>query len=596
MAQNKQNDGFNEYIEYFDNLTRLANIYGKTAQEAVEAAEKGEEVEIPTAYKEMAAVWSEMTAKFMENPEALYEKQVELYNDYLNVWNNAWKRYIGEESEPLYAADPRDKRFKDKVWNNDLIFDFIKQSYLMTNKWLNNMVGTLNGVDKKTLEKFEFYTKQFCDAMSPSNFAMTNPEVIREAINTNGASILKGMQNLARDLEKGGKMINIATADKSAFRVGENLATTKGKVVFKNDLIELIQYNPVGTKNYKTPLLIMPAWINKFYIMDLSEENSMVKWLLEQGYSVFMISWVNPDKRLAHKKFEDYMLEGPLAAIDAIEQATGEKEVNVMAYCLGGTLLSATMAYMKTKNDNRIKSATLLTTMVDFGNVGDMAVFIDEKQLDNLDKQMKEHGFLGGDEIAAIFSAIRANDLIWSFVVNNYLMGKDPMPFDILYWNADTTRMPADTHSFYLRNMYLKNLLRKAGGITLAGVPIDVSTVEVPCYILSTFEDHIAPWKTTFETMKLFKGKNKFVLAGSGHIAGVINHPSKNKYGYWENDVTVNPQEITAAKWLDASVQHEGSWWPNWNEWAKKFSGEMVNAYKVGTGICDAPGQYVLVK
>jgi polyhydroxyalkanoate synthase len=591
MAQQK--DEFSEYMqEYLDNFTKMGELYTRAAQDSFEA---GEEFEVPKPYKAMAAIMGEIAAKFMENPEKLYEKQFELYSDYLNVWNNAWQRYIGEEKNPLYPADPKDRRFKDSAWNEDLTFDFIKQSYLLTNKWLQNMIGDLEGVDKKTHAKFEFYIKQLADAMSPSNFALTNPEVIRESIETNGVSILKGFQNLMRDLDAK-RVLNIQTADYAAFKLGQNIAATRGKVVYRNDLIELIQYNPVRPNNYQVPLLLMPAWINKFYILDLSEQNSFVKWALEQGYTVFMISWVNPDKKLANKKFEDYMLEGPLAALDAIQKATGAKEVNAVGYCLGGTLLSCTLAYMNAKNDKRIKAATFLTTMVDFSNVGDMSVFIDEQQLAAIDKQMQEMGFLDGAEISAIFSAMRANDLIWSFVVNNYLLGRDPLPFDILYWNADATRMSADTHSFYLRNMYLQNLLKNPGGITLAGIPIDVTKVNTPAYILSTLEDHIAPWQTTFETVKLFNGLRKFVLAGSGHVAGVINPPARNKYGYWINDAIVN----SANKWLEGATQFDGSWWDDWHKWNKSFSGKLIAAPEPGSGglkpLCDAPGTYVNVK
>jgi polyhydroxyalkanoate synthase len=590
MTKTKEDNSFSEYME---NFSRLSELYTRSVQESLDS---GEEFDIPAPYKSMANIMGEIAAKFMENPDKLYQKQVELYTDYLNVWNNAWQRYIGEADKPLYPADPKDRRFKDSAWNEDLTFDFIKQSYLLTNKWLQNMIGELEGVDKKTHAKFEFYTKQLADAMSPSNFALTNPEVIRESIETNGASLLKGFQNLMRDLDGGKKLLNIQTADLAAFQLGQNIAATRGKVIYRNDLIELIQYNPIHPNNYQVPLLLMPAWINKFYILDLSDNNSFVKWALNQGYTVFMVSWVNPDKNLSHKKFEDYMLEGPLAALDAIEKATGIKEVTAVGYCLGGTLLSCTLAYMKAKNDPRIKAATFLTTMVDFCNVGDMSVFIDEPQIDALEKQMREAGFLDGGHISAIFSAMRANDLIWSFVVNNYLLGRDPLPFDILYWNSDVTRMPADAHSFYLRNMYLQNLLKNPGGITLAGVPIDVTKVDIPCYILSTMEDHIAPWQTTFETTNLFNSLSRFVLAGSGHVAGVINPPEKNKYGYWVNDKMAK----TADKWLEGATQMEGSWWSDWNNWNKSFSGALIPAPAPGSGklkpLCDAPGTFVNVK
>lgn len=589
-TQNKNDDFLTDYIR---SSAKLAAKYTEYLQKSLENTEEAQKLYPSSKFQE---VLSDIFTKSLEDPEKLYKNQIEFYGEYLKVLNNAWNKYVGDSETEMFKANPKDKRFKDEAWNNDFIFNFIKQSYLLTSNWLNKTVDEIEGVDKKTKEKYEFYTKQFIDAISPSNFAFTNPEVIKETISTNGENLTKGLQNLLSDMEKSKNLFNVSTADEHYFKLGENIARTPGQVVYKNDLMELIQYSPTTKTTYEKPLLIIPAWINKYYILDLSENNSMVKWLVDQGYTVFMISWVNPDKSLAHKKFEDYMLQGPLAALDAIEKATGSKDITAMGYCLGGTLLSCTMAYMKTKKDIRIKAATLLTTMVDFGDVGDMSVFIDEKQLDELDKQMKENGFIGGDEISAMFSALRSNDLIWSFVVNNYLLGKQPVPFDILYWNQDGTRMPADTHSFYLRNMYLKNLLKKPGGIALGGVKIDVTKIDTPTYMLSAKEDHIAPWKTTYETMNLFSGEKTFVLAGSGHVAGVINPPYKKKYGYMTN----NKNEKSAAKWLSGASENEGSWWEHWSRWNSKYSGKKILASKPGSGklkaICPAPGEYVKVK
>lgn len=589
MAKKKDENNFDGYIE---NFAKLAELYGVSIQKAIESSENSKP---SSTFGASPKVWQDMMAKLMQDPDKLYEKQLDLYADYLKIWGNAWNRYIGNEEEPLYKTDPRDKRFKDETWNRDLTFDFIKQSYVLTNKWLHELVSDIQGVDKKTLEKFDFYTRQFADAMSPSNFAFTNPAVIRETIETNGENLVKGFENLIADMEQSKNYLNIKTADRDAFKIGVDIAATKGKIIYKNELMELIQYEPVCKETFATPLLIIPAWINKYYILDLSPENSFVKWLVNQGYTVFMISWVNPDKKLAHKKFEDYMLNGAIAAIDAIEQATGEKQVTAIGYCLGGTLLACTLAYLKAKGKNNVKAATFLTTMVDFCDVGDMAVFIDEEQISNIEQQMQENGFLDGSEISLIFSSMRANDLIWSFVVNNYLLGRNPMPFDILYWNADTTRLPADTHSFYLRNMYLENKLKTPSALKMAGVPIDVTKIDTPTYLLATQEDHIAPWKTCFESTKLFSGKNKFVLAGSGHVAGVVNHPDKNKYGYYENDKPAKD----AQSWLDNAKQNQGSWWNNWHKWNSSFSEKKVPAPKAGSGklkpLENAPGVYINV-
>jgi polyhydroxyalkanoate synthase len=589
MAKKKDENNFHGYME---NFSKLAELYGASIGKAMESSDNEK---TPSTFGASSKVWQDMMTKLMQDPDRLYEKQLDLYADYMKIWGNAWNRYIGNEEEPLYKTDPRDKRFKDETWNIDLTFDFIKQSYVLTNKWLHELVSDIQGVDKKTLEKFDFYTRQFADAMSPSNFAFTNPAVIRETIETNGENLVKGFENLISDLEQSKNYLNIKTSDRNAFKIGVDIATTKGKIIYKNELMELIQYEPVGKETFATPLLIIPAWINKYYILDLSPENSFVKWLVNQGYTVFMISWVNPDKKLAHKKFEDYMLEGAVATIDAIEQATGEKQVTAIGYCLGGTLLACTLAYLKAKGKNNVKAATFLTTMVDFCDVGDMAVFIDEEQISNIEQQMQENGFLDGSEISLIFSSMRANDLIWSFVVNNYLLGRNPMPFDILYWNADTTRLPADTHSFYLRNMYLENKLKNPNALTMAGVPIDVTKIDTPTYLLATQEDHIAPWKTCFESTKLFSGKNKFVLAGSGHVAGVVNHPDKNKYGYYENDKPATD----AQSWLDSAKQNQGSWWNNWHKWNSSFSEKKVLAPTAGSGklkpLENAPGFYINV-
>jgi polyhydroxyalkanoate synthase len=405
---------------------------------------------------------------------------------------------------------------------------------------------------------------------------------------------VKGLKNLLEDLERGEhKQLCIKMTDLEAFRLGGNVATTKGKIIYQNDLMQLIQYQPFTAEVYQRPLLIIPPWINKFYILDLREENSFIKWAVDRGHTVFVISWVNPDEKLAHKNFEDYLLEGVLAALDAIEKVTDEKEVNAIGYCLGGTLLAAALGYMTAKKDQRIASATFFATLIDFSDPGELGVFVDEQRVDALEKRMEERGYLQGSEMATTFNMLRSNDLIWSFVVNNYLLGKDPFPFDLLYWNSDATHMPAKMHSFYLRNMYIRNLLKQPGGLTLAGVPIDLAKVKTPAYFLSTAEDHIAPWKSTYAGAHLFSGPVKFVLGGSGHIAGVINPPSANKYGYRTSaKLSPNPNS-----WLKGAKQNEGSWWADWSKWVAEHSGEKVPARIPGKGklkaLEEAPGSYV---
>ena len=538
----------------------------------------------------------ELFARMMSDPMGLMEKQVGFLQDYMFLWQKTAQILLGEEQEAVAEPASKDRRFRDEAWEKNTIFDFMKQSYLLSAKFIQKSVSEVEGLSPHDARKIDFYTRQFVDAMSPSNFLMTNPEVLKATIDSNGENLVKGFENLLEDIARGNGNVRISMTDQKAFEVGKNLAITKGKVIYRNDLIELIQYEPTTKEVNKTPLLVMPAWINKFYILDLQPENSCVKWAVDQGHTVFVISWVNPDEKLSHKGFDEYMTEGPLAALEAIEKATGEKEVGVVAYCLGGTLLSITLAWLTAKKQqNRVKSATYLTTMIDFAEAGELSVFIDEEQLKLLEARMSQQGYLEGSEMAMTFNMLRSNDLIWSFVVNNYLLGKDPFPFDLLYWNTDSTRMPAAMHSFYLRNMYQKNNLIKPNGITVGGVPIDLRTITTPSYILATREDHIAPWKSTYVATQTYGGKIRFVLSASGHIAGVINPPVKQKYCYWTNDkLPASPD-----KWLENAKETAGSWWPDWNNWQMQFAGEKVPARVVGAGklkpIEDAPGSFVKV-
>ncbi|MDB9704161.1 class I poly(R)-hydroxyalkanoic acid synthase [Rhodospirillales bacterium] len=538
----------------------------------------------------------EMTTKMMTNPHKMVEANMNLWQDYMKLWQNTASRMMGQEQEPIIEPEHDDRRFKGEAWETD-IFDFIKQSYLLTSNWMESSVSDVEGLDNKTQKKVEFFTKQYVDALSPTNFVMTNPEVLKATMESRGENLVNGLRNLLEDMESGDGKLKIKMSDADDFEVGENVATTPGKVVYRNDLMELIQYTPTTEKVSKTPLLICPPWINKFYILDLREKNSYIKWAVEQGNTVFVISWVNPDRKLAMKTFGDYMHEGLIAAIYAIKKATGEDKVNAIGYCIGGTLLATSLAYMAAKKIDSVKSATFFTTMVDFEESGDLGVFIDETSLSNLEEKMNERGYLEGSEMASTFNMMKSNDLIWSFVVNNYLLGKDPFPFDLLYWNSDSTRMPAAMHSFYLRNMYLDNKLVEPGGIEIDGVKINLRDINVPTYIISTREDHIAPWKPTYKATQLYKGDIRFVLSASGHIAGVVNPPAAEKYCFWTNDKTPADPE----QWLAGSVQHEGSWWTDWDKWIKKKNGKaLIDARAPGDGklkvLCDAPGTYVSMK
>lgn len=583
--------------QFTENMVKATGTYQKVLAALVERQATDDTAQVFLGPLGTFQAFSELAAHWFSDPEKLVKYQLGFYENYFKVMENSLKRFMGEPGEPLYKPSVRDNRFRDKAWEENALFDFIKQSYLLSAEWLQTMVQDAQGMDAKTALRVDFFTRQLVDALAPSNFFHTNPVAWKETLRTGGENIRHGLENLLKDLERcKGQALTIQSANETAFAVGKNLAVTPGKVVFQNDLMQLIHYEPLHQTHYQRPVLVIPAWINKYYIVDLQPKNSFVRWLLEQGYAVFAISWVNPGAALAHKNFEDYLVEGPLAALDAIEKATGEKEITAIGYCLGGTLLACTLAYLKAKKDSRIKAATFLTTMLDFSECGEISVFIDDEHIESFEARMGEKGYLEGSDLALTFNMLRANDMIWSFVVNNYLLGKDPFPFDLLYWNSDTTRLPAAMHSFYLRNMYQRNLLAKPNGITLKDVPIDLGKITIPCYFLSTKEDHIAPWKATFAGTSLLQGDNRFVLSGSGHVAGVINHPEKNKYCYWVGGETTN----TPEQWFAKAKEHEGSWWIDWNLWNAKHSGEKIVSLQPGKGklpaLEEAPGSYVKVK
>jgi polyhydroxyalkanoate synthase len=528
------------------------------------------------------------------DPLRVAELQMKLWQDYLALWQNSMLKMMGQAAEPVAQPHKTDRRFRHDDWESNFLYDYVKQSYLIAARHLHHSLARVDGLDDKTAKKVDFYTRQYIDALSPSNFLLTNPEAMRETVNSGGQNLVKGLNNLLEDLSRGdGEQLKVRMTDSTAFSLGGNLATTRGKVVFQNDIMQLIQYEPLTEKVHATPLLIIPPWINKFYILDMRENNSFVRWAVEQGHTVFVISWVNPDENLAHKRFDDYLTEGSLAALDVVRDITGEAQANVIGYCLGGTLLACTMAWLAAQKQERIRSATFFVTMIDFERPGELEVFIDEQQVGALEKKMQQRGYLEGSEMATTFNMLRANDLIWSFVVNNYLLGRDPFPFDLLHWNGDSTRMPAAMHSFYLRNLYLKNLLREPGGVTLAGVPIDITKSKTPAYFISTVEDHIAPWQSTYAGARLLKGPVRFVLGGSGHIAGIINPPAANKYGYWVNE-KLPPQP---ESWLAHASQHPGSWWTDWAQWVGGHAGAKVQPRVPGKGkykaLEDAPGSYV---
>ena len=540
----------------------------------------------------------EFGEKLLENPDVVLGSQMELMQNQLKLWQQTSLKFMGQTAEAVIEPESSDRRFKDEEWSSNVLYDYLKQFYLLQSKAINDMVDGVGELTPNTKNKVDFLIRQYVNALSPSNFAGTNPEVIRKAVETGGGSILRGMEQLSNDLKGSFGGLNVTMSDMTAFKVGKNVATTSGEVVYQNDLIQLIQYKPTTKSVYKTPLLIIPPFINKYYILDLREKNSFLKWLVDQGHTVFCISWVNPGPSMRNKGFEDYMKEGPLSALDAIKDATGESDVNAIGYCLGGTLLAATLGYMKKKKDKRIKTATYLATLIDFSDPGEIGIFINETAIKGLEKQMNALGYYDGRMMAFSFNMLRENDLFWSFFINNYLKGDRPVAFDLLYWNTDGTNLPAKMHSFYLRNMYLYNKLKDKNGIQLDGVNIDLTSVDTPSYFLSTAQDHIAKWTSTYEGAKLFKGEVKFVLGGSGHIAGVVNPPSSNKYGYWTNESQELPAD--SDQWFKQSAKQEGSWWTDWNTWTTEKSKKQVDAREIGGGklkaLEPAPGSYVAKK
>lgn len=542
---------------------------------------------------------AELYGHYMRHPSQMVELQLKYWEDLSHLWQDSARKFMGEEVAPHLTPEPGDRRFRDPVWTENVAFDFIKQSYLMTRNWVQTTLDEAEELPEHDRQKLEFYTRQYLDALAPNNFAATNPEVIKETLRTGGENLVKGLQNLVEDMKRGAGDLKISTTKPEAFVFGKNIASTPGKVIFRNRMMELIQYSPTTPQVHKTPLLILPPWINKYYILDLRPDNSFVKHAIDQGFTVFIASWVNPDKSYKHVLFDDYMQDGLLAALDVIQNVTGEKTANVVGYCIGGTLTAMTMAWLaRRKQSHRINSATLLTTLLDFEGAGDMKVFIDEQQIDDIEARMKEQGFLEAAALQKTFSILRANDLIWSFVINNYMLGREPFPFDLLFWNEDSTNLPAAMHAYYLRHLYLRNDLIKPDQLSIGGTKIDLTKIKTPCYFLSTREDHIAPWLATYSGAQLVS-KNapiKFVLASSGHVAGVINPPANKKYGYWTSTAKLAGTEPDA--WVDSADYTEGSWWTDWAKWVKGQSGPKIKARtKLGSTkykpTDDAPGSYV---
>ena len=583
-----------------DENSNLEDLWQEIFQKTIDLSQSYYTYGIKTAEKQMTddygihKAFTSLSEQLLSDPEKLSNSTTQFWEEQLNLW----EKWIN--SDPTVVKKPDiekvDARFRSKLWDTWL-FDYVRNAYLLTAEHLQKTVNDIDSLDERTARKVKFFTKQYVDAMSPTNFAALNPDVLKATVDSNGGNLLSGLNNLLDDLKKGKGELAIKMVDPNAFELGKDVATTDGKVVYQNELMQLIQYQPTTKSVLETPLLIIPPWINKYYILDLTPRNSFIKWAIDQGHTVFVISWVNPDARHAHKTFDDYLVEGPLAALDVIDKRCKTNTTNLVGYCLGGTLTAVLLGWLKSnKQEKRVNSTTFFTSMIDFNEPGELGVFVDPEGVDALEKRMASKGYLEASEMASTFNMLRSNDLIWSFVVNNYLLGKDPVPFDLLFWNSDATRMPAKMHSYYLRNMYIHNKLREPKGLTIAGRSIDLSTVTTPCYFISAKDDHIAPWKSTFSGAKLFGGKVRFVLGGSGHIAGIVNPPVANKYCFWAND------ELTheAESWLQNADRFDGSWWSDWSVWISSQGSRTVNARKIRNNRTnpfeDAPGSYAKLR
>src|SRR5499427_7499908 len=581
--------------EFSRNMLKLVEEGGKVLSGLLERSNGNGPYSFSSEITEATKLFTEVAQHWLADPAKATATQSALVRDYLNLAGATAQRMAGSDVLPVATPEPGDNRFNDPEWSRNPYFDFWKQAYLITTRWLEQVLDETEGLDERTRQRAEFYLKQLASALSPSNFPMTNPVVLRETLASNGRNLLHGMANFMHDLEKSGDVLSISQTDVEAFEVGRNIATTPGKVIFQNDLVQLIQYAPSTESVQVTPLLIVPPWINKFYILDLGPQKSFIRYMVAKGFTVFVVSWVNPDERLKDKTFEEYMTEGLLAATDAVKRETGVEKVNVIGYCVGGTLLGTALAYLAARGEEPFASATFFAAQVDFTKAGDLMLFIDDTQLKALEEMMAERGFLDGSRMATVFNMLRPKVLIWPYIVNNYMLGKKPFPFDLLFWNQDSTRMPAANHAFYLREFYHENKLAR-GQLSIGGVRLNLGKVKLPIYELCAKEDHIAPAKSVFIGSRLFGGPVTFVLAGSGHIAGVINPPGeKVKYQYWTND----KKAATLEAWFENAKEHPGSWWPHYADWLAKHSGAKVAARtpgaKLGT-IEDAPGSYVKVK
>ena len=580
---------------FAENMAEVTRLSAQLAGAMLPAEPVQQSTSLIETQGEVSKTFAEMWRSLAARPDKVMNAQTELWRTYFELWDFSARRLAGETPAPVARPDPRDKRFRDESWSENPFFDVVRQGYLALDGWSRKLVAEADDLDEHTRHKASFYLNQALAAASPSNYLATNPELLKQTLEENGANLLRGLKALIRDLEAGGGALRLRQSDPTPFTLGENIANTPGAVIFRNDLFELLQYAPQTEAVLRRPLLFVPPWINKFYVLDLNAEKSMVRWLVEQGHTVFVISWVNPTERHARLSFDDYMRDGILEAVRVVRELTDDAPINAVGYCIGGTLLAATLGHLASRQDDRIASCTFLTTQVDFTHAGDLKVFADEEQIAAVERSMERKGYLEGAQMASAFNMLRPDDLIWPYVVNNYIRGKDPFPFDLLYWNADSTRMPAANHAFYLRHCYLRNDL-SSGRMVIGGEPVDLKRVTMPIYNLAAREDHIAPARSVYTGCDAFGGDVRFVMAGSGHIAGVVNPPSRGKYQFWSA-----PRDgLAFDEWVENAEETAGSWWPDWDGWLRALDGETVPAREAGgrayPALEPAPGSYVREK
>ena len=579
---------FTDGDKLIGNITHIAEKYQEILTQMLHQKTKNPLGKIFEA-EELQAIATKAIDKMTAHPEKFISTNMEYVTKFTALLANTITRSTGEDTVSLYSPCTGDKRFKDPAWRENVYFDFIKQFYLMSSEWAQKQTSQLE-LEPRLQRNMEFYTKQFIDALCPTNFPFYNPEVLKESLSTRWENIAQGLDNLLEDLKASNGLLNIQTTDKMAFKLGVNIACTEGKVVMQTDMAQLIHYKP-KKQVHAVPILIIPPWINKYYILDLGKENSLVKYLVDNNFQVFLLSWVNPGPALSYKNFEDYASEGIIAATKYIKTHCKTDKINAFGYCIGGTLLATALSYLKSKKQNYINSATYVTTLLDFTDPGEVGLFINEDTIAGIEEEMRRVGYFDGRYLAHSFSLLRANDLIWSFFVNNYLLGRRPLPFDLLYWNADSTNLPSKMHSFYLRNMYLENNLTKPDAITFLGEKVDLSKISTPGFFLGAKDDHIAPWRSVFNGMKLLGDNQTFCLSASGHVAGVVNPPKNKKYSYWHLESDAD----NADTWLSQSAEVMGSWWPYWLKWIAPYNGDLIEEsfYKDANALEDAPGSYV---